>query len=51
MRHQVKTDANCTMVRVAGFGKAFNMDLEEVFVNAEVIYQAMQSACPRVSDV
>ena len=35
------------IVRVAGFGKAFSIDLEEVFVRAEVIYHAMQSACTK----
>jgi hypothetical protein len=29
-------------VRVAGFGKAVRMDLEDVFVSADVMYQIMQ---------
>ena len=33
------------IVRVAGLGKAFSIDLEDVFVNAEVMYQTMHSAC------
>ena len=44
-RHQKKTEANCIIVSVAGFGKALRIDLEEVFVSAEVIYHTMQNAC------
>ena len=33
------------IVRVAGFGKALSIDLEDVFVRAEVMYQTMQSIC------
>jgi hypothetical protein len=44
-RHQIETEANWTIVRVAGFGKAFKMDFDDVFVRAEVMYQAMHSAC------
>ncbi len=32
------------IVKVAGFGKAFRIDLEDVLVRADVIYQTMQSA-------
>ena len=38
-RHQPETKANCMMVRVIGLGKAFRIDLEDVFVNAELKYQ------------
>ena len=44
MRHQIETEANCANVNVTGFGKAVKMDFEEVFVRAEVMYHAMQSA-------
>ena len=47
MKHHKDTDANWMMVRVAGLGKALRIDLEEVLVRAEVMYQAMQSACSR----
>lgn len=36
------TKANCINVRVAGFGKAFRMDLEEVFVRALEVYHTIQ---------
>ncbi len=36
------TKANCIKVRVAGFGKAFRMDLEEVFVRALEVYHIIQ---------
>jgi hypothetical protein len=45
MKHHSETDANWMIVRVAGFGKAFKIDLEEVLVKAEVRYQTIQSAC------
>lgn len=44
MRHQMETDANCTIVNVTGFGKAVNIDFEDVLVSADVMYHAMQSA-------
>jgi hypothetical protein len=44
MRHQMETDANCTIVNVTGFGNAVNIDFEDVLVNADVMYHAMQSA-------
>ena len=40
----METDANCTIVKVTGFEKAVKMDFEEVFVRADVMYHAMQSA-------
>lgn len=43
MKHHDDTQANCTIVRVIGFGKAFSILLDEVFVSAEVIYHTMQS--------
>ena len=46
IRHHIETDANCTIVRVAGFGNAFRIDFDDVFVRAEVRYHTMQSACP-----
>jgi len=46
IRHHIETDANCTIVRVAGLGSAFRIDFDDVFVRAEVRYQTMQSACP-----
>ncbi len=48
-RHQKKTEANWMIVRVAGLGKAFKIDLEDVFVSAEVMYQAIQSAYNAIS--
>lgn len=45
-RHHVGTKANCTMVRVIGLGSAFKMDLDEVFVRAEVVYQIRQRTYP-----
>jgi mRNA-degrading endonuclease RelE of RelBE toxin-antitoxin system len=36
------TNANCIKVRVAGFGKAFKMDLEDVFVRALEVYHTIQ---------
>jgi hypothetical protein len=39
MMHQNETKANCTIDRVIGFGKAIRIDLEEVFVSADVKYQ------------
>ena len=43
IKHQADTEANWMMVRVAGLGKAFRIDLDEVLVRAEVIYQATHS--------
>jgi hypothetical protein len=48
-RHHNDTKANWTIVRVMGLGSAFKMDFEDVFVNAEVVYQIRQSICGRVS--
>lgn len=42
IRHHPDTDANWRMVRVAGLGKAFNIDFEDVFVNAEDMYHMIQ---------
>ena len=44
MRHHTETEANCTIVKVTGFGNAVNMDFDEVLVRADVIYHAIQSA-------
>lgn len=41
-RHQNDTKANCMMVRVTGLGSVVNMDLEEVLVTADVMYQIIQ---------
>lgn len=46
IKHQMDTEANCTIVRVAGLGNAFKIDLEEVLVNAEVMYQVIHRPCP-----
>jgi hypothetical protein len=43
-RHQKETEANWRIVRVAGLGKAFKIDLEEVLVSADVMYQTIHSA-------
>jgi len=43
-KHQSETEANCAIVRVTGLGKALRMDLEEVFVSAEVMYHVIQRA-------
>lgn len=43
-RHHRETHANCTMVKVTGFGKALRMDFEDVFVSADVMYQTIQRA-------
>jgi hypothetical protein len=43
IRHQMETDANCTIVNVTGFGNAVSIDLEEVLVSADVMYHAIQS--------
>jgi hypothetical protein len=48
MRHQMETDANCTIVNVTGFGKAVSIDFEEVFVSADVMYHAMQRAWMKI---
>lgn len=34
-----ETKANCTMVRVAGLSKLMRIDLEEVFVRTDEVYQ------------
>jgi hypothetical protein len=47
--HHIDTNANCTAVRVTGFGRAFRMDFEDVFVTAEVKYQMRQRVCYKVS--
>lgn len=41
--HHVETKANCISVRVIGFGKAFRIDFDEVFVRAEDMYQMRHS--------
>ncbi len=46
IKHQMDTEANCTTVRVAGLGNAFKIDLDEVFVSADVMYQVIHSAWP-----
>lgn len=43
-KHQKETNANWTMVRVIGIGRAFKIDFEDVFVRAEVKYQMIHSA-------
>lgn len=48
-RHHIETNANCTIVRVIGLGRAFNIDLDDVFVVAEVVYHMRQSASTTVS--
>jgi len=40
-RQKEATKPNCTIVRVAGFGKAMRIDFEEVFVRALEKYQMM----------
>lgn len=47
--HHIDTNANCTTVRVTGFGRAFRMDFEDVLVTAEVKYQMRQRVCYKVS--
>jgi hypothetical protein len=49
MRHQIETEANCTIVNVTGFGNAVSIDFEEVLVSADVMYHAMQSAWMEIS--
>jgi len=51
--HHEETKANCMSVRVIGLGKAFRIDLEEVFVRADdryhmrhSIYQECQPSSP-----
>jgi hypothetical protein len=39
--HQKDTKANWTSVKVIGFGNMLRIDLEEVFVRAELMYQMM----------
>jgi hypothetical protein len=46
-KHHDETEANWTIVKVAGFGNALRIDLEEVLVRAEVMYQTMQRTCGR----
>jgi hypothetical protein len=41
-RHQNDTKANCIRVSVTGLGSAVNMDLEDVLVTADVMYQTIQ---------
>lgn len=43
IKHHDETDANCIIVSVTGCGKALRIDFDEVFVNADVIYQTIQS--------
>ena len=50
-RHQNDTKANCMMVRVTGLGSAVNIDLEDVLVTADVMYQMIQRPYVLVSDV
>ena len=44
-RHHIETKPNCTIVRVIGFGRASKIDLDEVLVSAEVMYQIRQRLC------
>ena len=46
-RHQRETNANCITVKVTGFLYAVRMDLDEVFVSADVMYQTIQRAYTR----
>ena len=41
-RHHSDTNANWTTVRVIGFGNALRIDLDEVFVRAELRYHVWQ---------
>ena len=41
--HQNETNPNWTIDKVIGFEKAFRIDLDEVFVRAEVRYQTTKS--------
>lgn len=50
VRHHIETKANWTIVRVIGFGRAFRMDLDDVFVRAEVMYQTRQSIYGEISN-
>ncbi len=43
--HHEDTKANWIRVRVMGLGKTLSMDLEEVLVRAELIYQTRQRIC------
>lgn len=38
-KHHIGTKANWIMVSVTGFGSAFRIDFDDVFVTAEVMYQ------------
>lgn len=40
--HHEETKANWMRVRVMGFGKTLRIDLEEVLVKAELMYQTRQ---------
>ena len=42
-KHHPETNANCTTVRVTGFGRAVRMAFEDVFEKIDVIYQMPQS--------
>ena len=42
-RHQNETQMNWKIVRVTGLGKTLTMDLKEVLVSAEVMYQIMHN--------
>lgn len=44
-RHHPDTNANCTVVRVMGWGSAVRIVLEDMFVKMEVMYQTPQSSC------
>jgi hypothetical protein len=45
IKHQPDTKANCTVVRVMGFGRAVKMALEDMLVKIEVMYHTAQSTC------
>lgn len=47
--HHIDTKANWTIVRVIGFGSVVRIDLEEVLVRAEVIYQTRQRPWGEIS--
>lgn len=42
-RHHPDTKANCTVVRVTGWGSAVRMVFEDMLVKIEVMYQIPQS--------
>jgi hypothetical protein len=44
-RHHPETKANCTVVRVTGWGSAVRMALEDMLVKMDVMYQTAHSIC------